>query len=82
MVRGLVGGNSPPSCFPCGVGFCGVEFVLGSLGGVESVVLPEWGLLVIVKLPQCAEPYSVVEDFVLRLWDFRVGVSEDLGDSC
>ena len=29
------------------VGFGGVEFVLGSLGGVESVVLQEWGLLVV-----------------------------------
>ena len=30
--------------------FGGVEFVLGSLGEVESVVLPKWGLLVLVKL--------------------------------
>ena len=47
-------------CFPpCGVGIppsllppplWGVDSVLGSLGGVESVVLPEWGLLVVVKL--------------------------------
>ena len=42
-----VGIPLPP---PCGVGFGGVEFVLGSLGGVESVVLPEWGLLILVKL--------------------------------
>ena len=56
--------------------------MLGNLGGVESVVLPEWGLLVVVTLLQCAEPYSVGEDFVLRLWDVRLGVSADLGDSC
>ena len=31
----------------CTVGFGGVW---GSFGGVESVVLPEWGLLVVVKL--------------------------------
>ena len=41
------GGWESPSC---GVGFGGVEFVLGSLCEVESVVLPEWGLLVLVKL--------------------------------
>ena len=32
---GLIG-NSPPSFPPCGVGFGGVDSVLGSLGGVES----------------------------------------------
>ena len=42
-----VGIPLPP---PCGVGFGGVEFVLGSLAGVESLVLPEWGLLAVVKL--------------------------------
>ena len=70
VVWGLVGGNG------------GVEFVLGSLGEVESVVLPEWGLLALVKLLQCTKPYSVREDFGLRLWDVRFGVSSDLGDSC
>ena len=28
----------------------GVDSVLGSLGGVESAVLPKWGLLMVVKL--------------------------------
>ena len=64
------------------MGFGGVEFMLGSLGGVESVVLPEWGLLVVVKLLECAKPYSVGDDFVLRLWDVRLCVSADLGDAC
>ena len=36
VVWGLVGGNPPPS--PFGVGFGGVEFVLGSLGGHVVVV--------------------------------------------
>ena len=75
-----VGISLPPS--PCGVGSGGVHSVLGSLGRVESVVLPEWGLLVVVKLLECAKPYSVGEDFVLRLWDVCAGVSADLGDSC
>ena len=66
----------------CGVGFGGVEFVLGSLGEVESVVVPDLGLLVVVKLLYYAKPYSVGEDFVVRLWDVRLGVSADLGDSC
>ena len=38
----------PPSRLWCGSG--GVDSVLGSLGGVESVVIPKWGLLVVVKL--------------------------------
>ena len=37
-------------CPRCGVGSGGVDSVLGSLSGVESVVLPEWGLLVVAKL--------------------------------
>ena len=37
---GSCGWGSPS--LPPGVGFGGVEFVPGSLGGVESVVLPEW----------------------------------------
>ena len=50
VVWGLVGGNPPPPSPrwvgvplppPCGVGFGGVEFVLGSVGEVESVVLPK-----------------------------------------
>ena len=49
VVWGLVGGNPPPS-FPPGVGSGGVDSVLGSLVGVEPVVLPEWGLLVVVRL--------------------------------
>ena len=58
VVWGLVGRNPPPSFPPCGgfwwVGIalppspCRVGFVLGSLGGVEPVVLPD--LLVVVKL--------------------------------
>ena len=88
VMWGLVGGNPPPSSPLCGVGsggsplWCGVEFVLGRLGEVESVVLPEWGLLVLVKILWRSKSYSVGEDFVLRLWDVRVGVSADLGDSC
>ena len=69
MVWGQVGGNPPHSSY--GVGFGGVEFVLGSHGG----------LVVAVKLLSCAKPYSVGEDFVLRLWDVRLSVSVDLGDS-
>ena len=63
VVWGLVGGRGfPPSPLwfgvwwvgipppsPSGVGFGGVEFVLGSLGG----------LVVVVKLLWCAKPYSV-----------------------
>ena len=91
---GPVGGNPPPSSPPVVWGWVGiplpppvvwglgVEFVLGSLGEVQSVVLPEWGLLVLVQLLWCTKPSSVGEDFVLRLWDVRGGVSADLGDSC
>ena len=69
---GCGGWESDPSFPPCGVGSGGWESsraVLGSLGGVESVLLPEWGLLVVVKLLHFAKPYSVGEDFVLRLWE-------------
>ena len=76
-------GNPLPSFPLCGVESGGVDSVLGSLGGVESVVLPKWGLLVLLmKLLYCAKPYSVGEDFVLRFWDVRLGVSADLGGSC
>ena len=81
-------GNPLPSSSPCGAPsfpLCGAwwgEFVLGSLGGVESVVLPKWGLLVVVKVFMCAKTIFCGEDCVLRPWDVRLGVWADLGDSC
>ena len=42
VVWGLVGGNPPPSPLWCGVWWGRVR--AGSLGELESVVLPEWGL--------------------------------------
>ena len=72
---GVVGGNSPPS-------FSVVWGLVGSTPCWESVVLQEWGLLVVVKLLYCAKQYSVAEDFVLRPWDVQLSVSADVGDSC
>ena len=50
--------------------------VLGSFGGVDSMVLPEWGLLVVVKLVYSAKPYSVGEypfRCFGRPWRFLLG---------
>ena len=61
------------------MGFGGVEFVLGSLGEVESVVLRVGSPGAREASPvQCTKPCSVGEDFVLRIWDVRLGVSADL----
>ena len=81
VVWGLCGWESPSLLLPCGVGSGGweapslppvVRGLVGCLGG----------LVVVVKHLQCAKPYSVGEDVVLRLWDVRLSVSADLGDSC
>ena len=48
---GSGGWEFPPSFLSCGVGSGGVDSVLSAdPGGVKPVVLPEWGLLVVVKL--------------------------------
>ena len=62
--------------------FCGCGRVNSVLGWGRIRGPSRVGLLVVMKLLWCANPYSVGQDLVLRLWDVRLGVSADLGDSC